>query len=184
MGNYKIILVLLTIIGIQSCSNTSKKENNTTSTPYKTTAPSRLYFKNMRSINYNSEAIGDNQMDVFSFRKLDNVQNRPIIFPQIIDHWVADRAYLKLVTNEIADSVIQEMLLLKDENQSDTIDLQANRPNEQTQIAIKIHEALKKEKQIFAITKDGKQVLLLEDKMDRYYFSIIMKDYYRLTDIM
>lgn len=184
MGNYKIILVLLTIIGIQSCSNTSKKENNTTSTPYKTTAPSRLYFKNMRSINYNSEAIGNNQMDIFRFRKLDNVQNRPIIFPQIIDHWVADRAYLKLVTNEVADSIVQKILLLKDETQSDTIALQANKPSEQTQITIKIHEALKNEKKIFAITKGGKQVLLLEDKMDRYYFSIIMQDYYRLTDIM
>lgn len=138
----------------------------------------------MRSINYNSEAVGNNQIDIFRFRKLDEVQNRPIIFPQIMDYWILDRAYLKLVSNKAANSVIRDTLIFKDKNLLDTLVIRANRPEEQTQIVIKIHDTLKKEQQIFAITKEGKQLLLLEDKMDRYYFDIIMKDYYRLIDIM
>ena len=138
----------------------------------------------MRSINYKSEAVGNNQIDIFRFRKLDEVQNRPIIFPQIMDYWILDRAYLKLVSNKSANSVIRDTLIFKDKNLLDTLVIRANRPEEQTQIVIKIHDTLKKEQQIFAITKEGKQLLLLEDKMDRYYFDIIMKDYYRLIDIM
>ena len=182
MGNYKIILVLLSIIGIHSCSNTSN--HNPPSTAFKTNPPSRLYFKNMRSINYNSEVMSKQQIDIFRFRKLDEVQNRPIIFPQILDYWILDRAYLKLVGNKAADSILQDTLILKNENLLDTIVFQTNRPEEQTQIVIKIHEALKKKKQEFAITKEGKQLMLLEDKMDRYYFDIIMKDYYRLIDMI
>ena len=86
--------------------------------------------------------------------------------------------------NKAADSILQDTLILKNENLLDTIVFQTNRPEEQTQIVIKIHEALKKKKQVFAITKEGKQLLLLEDKMDRYYFDIIMKDYYRLIDMI
>ena len=98
----------------------------------------------MRSINYNSEAVGNNQIDIFRFRKLDEVQNRPIIFPQIMDYWILDRAYLKLVSNKAANSVIRDTLIFKDKNLLDTLVIRANRPEEQTQIVIKIHDTLKK----------------------------------------
>lgn len=85
------ILILILWMGCQSESVERYRNGNDL---FKTTAPSFIYFKNIKSLKYQSTRNPKTQMDFYRPKTFTKVLNQPIIYPVIIHNWLEDESYL------------------------------------------------------------------------------------------
>lgn len=77
----------------------SKPQDSKPTGLFATTAPSKIYFNNIRSIQYYRNRKPGTKLDVYRHKKFSMTNKRPIIYPLIIDNWMKDEAYLFVEQN-------------------------------------------------------------------------------------
>ena len=94
--NRKIYLFLC-LVFLGSCTTDSlplpPKEGKR---EFRTSDPSRLYFKNLRVNNYELEELAQLRMRLYRLRNCVQIDQGPAIIPLIVDNWLQDEAYLLL----------------------------------------------------------------------------------------
>ena len=183
MGKYKILIVLLlSILGL-SCEQ-SMETNNSSAISYQTSDPSRLFFKNMKSINYDLKEAGNSKIEFYQLKKWESNTPRPLLIPVIANNWLEDKAYLLLKKNVYwRKNLPDASIIFKSEHEEKSFKLERKNPEEQTQMALEIYDALTKQEGSYHIhLQDSTQINLFKDNMDLYYFTTTVKDYLRLID--
>lgn len=85
------ILALILLISCQSNPVERQRHGNER---FKTTAPSLIYFKNIKSLKYQNNRNPQTQMDFYRPKAFMKSTNTPIIYPVIVHNWLEDESYL------------------------------------------------------------------------------------------
>lgn len=181
-----IAALFLCTISLISCSEPSRTDTTKdTESPFLVKDPNYIYFKNVRKYYYTeSRAPGgkpSERMNIYQLRKFSAAKERPLIYPQIIDNWLEDKAYLFLERNEYP---IATPLTLYATAGRDTSVIRMERPTPQAQWATaeKIARALEADQSLFVLNEASARVPIFEQKTDRLAFLTTIKDFRRLTE--
>lgn len=152
------------------------------SAQFRTTPPSRLYFKNMRSYYYEQSTDAPTKIDRYTLKKFRDASARPLLLPIIADNWLADEAYLFL---EKDTSVMDSNTLLfqfEQDHAMDTLQLVKFDVENQYLLAKELYERLKKSHKIRIYTKNKIWQPLFKNQAEQAYYLRVMDDYYNLIE--
>lgn len=165
-------IIFFMLIALSGCKLDHKDKVDRSRFSFKTTADSRAFFTNVRSIYYHREIIANGEVVAFRFRGRDTDTTHFYIYPTIVLNLQTNDALLFLETASKEDTLkinIGEMeLFLGDQSREEVLEF-----------ATMIYEGIMAEKNI---TVHNKQKLFKDDS-DRENFRKVMSDYYRLTRI-
>ena len=174
-------ILIFVLILLNGCTNTPQQQSNSTTSSFRTTAPSQLYFKNMRSIYYNVEEQEKSRIEIYQLKQFTKDTDRPIVYPIIANNWLNDEAYLMLKTNDFVHGFSQP-LQVEIMEQDKTITLASPTAQEQYVMAIDIYEALKAGHTLKVMGADEKAYPLFDGKFDRNHYTTTLRDYLRLIE--
>ncbi len=171
------IFILLILIG---CESGSVERQQNGDVRFKTTAPSLIYFKNIKSLKYQINRDPQSQMDFYRPKAFMKATNLPIIYPVIVQNWLEDESYLVFEKKNIADSA---KILVKGKN-GNSIEL--NWPSEDyvEQLAFirKLEGLLKSNQNIEIKVAEGEVKSLDYSIPERTSFLIVIQDFLNLTE--
>ncbi len=85
-----LFIIFLLFFG---CSDVKPPKENKDS-PFRTTVPSQIYFKNMRSLHYTETDTKQEGVKRFEPKSIEKNAIRPKVFPIIYQNWLKDEAYI------------------------------------------------------------------------------------------
>jgi len=178
MRYFLIVPLLLTLAGCTPSSVNSQEAD--TPKAYRTTQPSLLYFKNMRSANYQQEEQKATRITSYTHNRLrDQHQDSLGFTPQIASDWLNDRAFL---IPQWAGNQVQPSMPLTILYETDSLVLASPTPMAQTDWLLQVHELMQAGEQLRLKTGQQDAIPFLQDPRLRSTFSTVVKDYLRLTE--
>ncbi len=176
----KFLLTIASIALLCSCMHsTTPKQPDQPDPKFRTTQPSRLYFKNMRSYYYQQSTQPSTRIDLYNLKK-----HKPYpIQPIIADNWMQDEAYI-LLECHACEQFPDTLLFRKSTTQesSDTYTYAGRDPYAQLALANWLFDALQAGHKIELRTINQEWVPILQTVPDRSAFLHVMKDYLRLIE--
>jgi len=166
-----------------ACSNEQPEDGGQQFPAFQTTAPSQLYFKNMRSTYYRQTVKAGSRTDLYRLRSFSDTEQRPLIYPVIANNWMADEAYLLIETNDYVGGW-PDTLQIKWQSDADSgrLELPTARLKEQYQFALQLNEKIRQNHDLRIKKADGAWVPLFENQKDRRNYQTTLNDYRRLTE--
>lgn len=182
MKNYWIASLFLTVLF--ACGPSGQQGGNGTGERlFRTTAPSLLYFKNMRSSYYRVEEQPQSRIELYRSSRFEETAYRPIIYPIIVNNWLEDEAYLFLQPNEYEGGYLAPLTFAQDTLPgSERFLLQPATPLRQRELGLLIYDGLLKGEPWYVAAADSALVPLFRQGSDRQAFLSTVQDYLRLTE--
>lgn len=167
-----------------ACGDTADRQSTGTGERrYRTTPPSLLYFKNMRSSNYTVEEQPKSRIELYRLNKYDFSPKAPTLYPVIANNWLEDEAYLFLKTNDWEQGFFNPLTVSRDTAWSgDLKTLQPPTPGQQYELALALYESLKQGEAWYVAAADSTFTPLFSDGNERAYYLTTVRDYLKLTD--
>ncbi|MEL7422548.1 MAG: hypothetical protein AAFN81_06135 [Bacteroidota bacterium] len=155
-------------------------------TRFQTTDPSRLYFNNIRSSNYNTQDFPQRYSKSYTLNNWPDTASTPFLVPTIIDYWLYDQAYLELNWQSLPANISLELpwtLVCTSETKTDTVLMEGKRWDQQFEFAAAIHAAILEPKQELALLlSDSIRVPVMQDSEVRRLFRLTWRDHQALAD--
>ncbi len=171
------IFSLLLLIG---CESGSVKRQQHGDLQFKTTAPSLIYFKNIRSLKYEHNRNPKSQMDFYRPKVFSKTTSQPVIYPVIVQNWLEDESYLIFEKKNIADSA-KIFVVDKDGNRTEL-----NWPEkdylEQLVFVRNLETILKSNQKVLIGENDGEVIPLAYSISERTSFLSVVQDFQNLTE--
>ena len=149
-------------------------------------APSFLYFKNMRSIKYEETPASNTNKVVYQFKQWEEVKDRPQLIPQIICNILKDEAYLMLAQNDYENGISKPLQIRRVGEEESIINEVGSATQSgiqyQTAFAIAIANAMSKNELLEIKDNQGEWQPIFQNEDDRQYYLITLQDYLRLTE--
>lgn len=150
---------------------------------FRTTTPSQLFFKNIRSSSYNVQRKEDTKIDRYTLKKFSRTADRPILYPVIVNNWLEDEAYIFIEKNNYPDFSDTISVRWESDTTAGQFDIHHfNRPN-QFEFAGQLYEVLLRNYQIYVKNSRGQWVPLFAENYDRNNYLITLRDYYQLIEV-
>ncbi len=177
-------LVVLGLAFLTACYAPEPQKEFKGKKQFRTTDPSRLYFKNMRSAYYYRSRRPNSKKDIYKLRKASKEFDRPLLYPVIINDWLNDEAFVFIEKNNFKD-FHTDSLIVQWQEADTTGTFFMTTPTKEAQYAFagEIYDALTKGKSLEMKTKNGGFVSIFQRQQDAMNFVIVMRDYYRLTEV-
>ena len=163
-----------------------QQEDNAGDRTYRTTAPSLLYFKNMRSSYYTLNEQPRTRIELYRLRKFVQLSGEEIVLvPVIANNWMKDEAYLFLESPELGKGLASP-ITIRWEAQGDTglYQLQPATIDKQYELAMQLYKSLLEGHQIEALAADSTWAPIFTGKDSRSHFITSVRDYLRLTEAL
>lgn len=179
---HKFFLLLSLFLG--ACTAEGPAEPKVTQhSVFRTTAPSQLYFKNIRSTAYYVDRKPQSKKDIYRLRAFSNTRKRPILVPLIVQNWLEDEAYLFLEPNDY-EYGFADSLLLRWTEAGDTTQyyMPFRGKEEELKMAEKIFGALAENRKLEVKTRENGWQPIFQEGDDRRHFLITLGDYFRLVE--
>lgn len=149
----------------------------------RTTAPSRLYFKNVRASDYASTEEDASRADIYRFRDFPDTAAAPMLLPVIVDNWLEDEAYVRFATIPYPQGYARPLQLIgQTAGQPDTLTLNATDPAAQLAFAERLYRMLKRNGRISIVTTDPNSRSLGLDESGQQWTLTVLEDYLRLVE--
>ncbi len=148
---------------------------------FRTTPPSLLYFKNIRSVYYERSEQKGSRIELYRLRKFGQLEQKHTIVPVIANNWLEDEAYLLLEAEGPAFAT-PLTIRWKTGSGEGVYRLQPAGADKQYEMAMQLYESLQAGHQLSAMRTDSTWIPVLEGKDVRSYFSTAVRDYLRLTE--
>ena len=178
----KNIFFLLLFVLLYACEGTPAGHTRPPRQLFHTTAPSQLYFKNMRSYHYAQSTKPGTRIDTYTLKKFSTDSKSPVLIPIIENNWMEDEAYILLEKNNYPDwsDTLQLQFETGEEIEFPTI----STLNMEAQYAFAKHlyEELKQGHRINVYTPNQRWQPLYESQPERANFLRVLQDYYNLTE--
>lgn len=173
-----ILLFFLILSGCPPSPNYNKEQGT-----FNMTAPSLLYFKNIRSIAYEQQTQEGTRIDLYKLKRFDTDNTRPILYPIIASNWMNDEAYLLIRTNNFKKGFAEPLNVVwqKEDSQGEYL-LESSSWDNQYHFAHLIYQSINEGDQLSIRDRQGNLTPLFHKGMDRNNFMTTMRDYYRLTE--
>jgi hypothetical protein len=179
------LLCLLALCFLIACQvdNASSESPKTEKSPYHTTAPSLLFFKNMRSTYYTMEEQAKSRIELYRHARFQENNQRPLLIPVIANNWMEDEAYLFLEKAPYQNGYANPLTIrLVSGEGEEEIQLAPANVDNQYALSIKLYESIKASNSIMVKDSSGQWVGVLEEKSDRMYYTTTVRDFLKLTE--
>ncbi len=179
------LLFLLAFLFFWSCGESPEKDTTNISSIFSTTAPSHLFFKNMRSSYYEQSQQPNTRVDLYRLRKLSAPSNQPLIYPIIADNWMKDEAYLLVQTNEYEGGFSSPLKIFwKNGNEKGMIEMKSP-PNfdHQYEFALALNDLLKKDYNLEIENEQGERASIFEKYDQKSGFMTTVRDFQKLVEL-
>jgi len=162
------------------CASESVERQHHGDVRFKTTAPSLIYFKNIKSLKYENNRDPQSQMDFYRPKAFMKPTNLPTIYPVIVQNWLEDESYLIFEKKNIAESANIKVI----ENNGDSTALTWPGENyvEQLVFTQKIGELLKLNQNVLIVDKKEEIKDLKYTMSERTSFLTVLQDFLNLTE--
>lgn len=188
---YTWLIVSMLCIGYGCGNPAPTSDTNTqreTQRRFRTTDPSRIYFRNVRIINYQSTTQPGTRIDLYRWKRWPQQTEYPEIIPVIVDNWMQDQAYIRLEINPTAPPPNEPLTISWQHNPegqpstNDTLQLVSFRWEDQYQFATQIYEHLLANDLVTIQGNDSRYYPLFQDYESRNAFLVTLRDYFRLIE--
>ena len=176
------LFLIIFIISLFSCQHRKEERSRITNSVFQTDDPSRIYFNNIRSINYYRTRKPNTDIDIYQLKKTVRTDERPIVRALILDNWMDKEAYVFVEKNEYPSFHEPLTVIIQGDNTVDTLQLAVFNKKNQYQFTEQVYHALTNRHPVAVKTKGGSFVPIYETYQDRNNFLTTLKDYYVLID--
>ena len=180
----KYLLIAGCLFGwLVACGPAAESPAAAAETQFRTTQPSHLYFKNIRSSRYQQETQADSRLDLYQLRASADTEQRPILHPVIVDNWMADEAYLQLEPNAYEGGFTDTLRVAwRSERDSGQFELARRDWPSQFRFAQRLYKGLQAGQHFRIQTAAGGYARLLEENKDRQNFLTTLRAYNKLIE--
>ncbi|MCB0560266.1 MAG: hypothetical protein H6573_21290 [Lewinellaceae bacterium] len=163
----------------------STKSEASAGSPYRTTAPSLLYFKNIRSTYYEQSEQPGARIELYRLRQFSQPAKEHVLIPVIANNWLEDEAFIFLEPVDFGQPWAQPLTVRwQGEKDSGLYRLQPANVDKQYELALQLYESLLAGHQLNALAADSTWAPLMESKNTRGYYLTTIRDYLRLTEAL
>jgi hypothetical protein len=148
----------------------------------RTTPPSRIFFKNVRSTSYQWHQDPDSRTDFYLLRKIARQSPPPALYPVIADIWMQEQAHILLRREDNTSLPIPTTIYWKKEKESGYFQLEGLSPISQYEFALNIYGSILKNYELEVEFPGEARKKLFPDQNDRQHYMLSMQDYLRLTE--
>ena len=150
---------------------------------FRTTQPSHLYFKNIRSNSYQMETQTGTRVDLYQLRSSADTKGRPMLYPVIADNWMEDEAYIFLEPNDFTEGFSDTLRVAwRTQRDSGRYELAPHNREGQFRFAQQLYEGLRAGYRFHIRTADGDYAPLFQNNRDRRNFLTTLRDYNKLIE--
>lgn len=180
----KIIISGMIGLLLAACGERSAPQDKKAPRPeYRTTAPSLLYFKNMRSSYYQMAEQPESRIELYRLRKFSPPLREPLLVPVIANNWLEDEAYLFLETAGNGSAFATPLTVRwEGQDKAAPYQLQPASAARQQELALQVYEGLQEGRRLEAMAADSSWVSLFENREFRGHYITTVRDYLRLTE--
>ncbi len=179
----KKYLIIVCLSSLFSCDIPEAQKEFRGERQYRTTDPSRLYFKNMRSVYYFRSRKPHSKKDIYTLKRTSRDRDRPLLYPTIINNWLEDEAYIFIEKNAYPYFPKDSLhITWQSSDSTGTFTLDIPTKKAQYEFAGALYEGLRQGHQLTFESEKGETVSLFDRHQDRKDFLIVMRDYYKLTE--
>ncbi len=178
MNKGLVILILLCLVS--GCNPDKRRKVDQGNIVFSTDDASRLFFKNVRRIYYELEAMDVAKLNIYRHKQRVLSTDLPVLNLAIVDNWRYDEAYLLLEPNEFLGNSTELIVRWQMGEESDTISYKQGNKADQVAFADSIYNLLQQDCRFKIQIKDS-WVSFLDSDKSREAFRVTMFDYYRLV---
>jgi len=179
----KKYLVLMCFVGLFACDVQEARKEYTGKREFRTTDPSRLYFKNMRSAYYFRSRRPNSKKDIYVLKKNSKDSDRPVVYPLIINDWMNDMAFIFIEKNKYKYFPEGNLnILWQDADSTGNFVWKSPTKEAQFEFAKAIYQGLLKGYDMSMVSEKGDTIPFLEVHQDRRNFVVAMGDFYKLVE--
>lgn len=149
---------------------------------FRTTPPSRIYFKNIRSTAYQWEQDPNSRTGYYLLRKIGKQTNKPALYPVIADIWMEDQAQLILKSGRYDTIPTPVRIFWEGKNDSGVYPLDTLDASSMYNLSLQVYEAIRSGHKLEISFAGTPKMPLFNYSSDKSNFSISMQDYLRLTE--
>ncbi len=170
-------------VGLFACDTPKPQKEYTGKRQFRTTDPSRLYFKNMRSAYYFRSRRPNSKKDIYKLKKSSKDIDRPLLEPTIINDWMNDMAFVFMEKNKYKYFPDDDDLNILWQHADSTGNFvwKSLTKEAQFEFAGAIYDGLLKGYNMSMISAKGDTIPFLDVHQDRKHFAVVMRDFYKLT---
>lgn len=181
----KLIASLLPALLILVACEQKMERRATGERQLRTTVPSQLYFKNLRSADYTVIAEQHPRLDVYRLKAFPDSSVQPLIVPLIVVNWLDDEAYLRFQTVPYPAGYERPLRLTyaSPAGGLDTLVLESDDPARQRQLATQLREIIARRAYRSIVTKSGEFAPIFEREYGVNWLKTSLDDYFSLTDL-
>ncbi|MEK6477804.1 hypothetical protein WJR50_09730 [Catalinimonas sp. 4WD22] len=185
MRHFLSLYTLLLPFLIVSCDGSKRKEVDEKSAKFTTSDASELFFKNVRSIQYNKTVMSEAGLDVYHFKEQVEAEDRPILDLSIVVNWRHDQAYILTEPNAYLQSLDTLKIMWQDTVTQDSGVFQfANSDKaEHFQLAVQLYRCIQDQRPLYVLN-DEQKIPFMRRRDEREAFRKTMVDYLRLVDLL
>jgi hypothetical protein len=175
---------VLSLLFSFACSDISPEEASAEKSVFSTTAPSHIFFKNMRSSYYQATQQAGTKVDLYQLRKIKTDASVPLIYPVIADNWMKDEAYVLIQTNEYEKGFQSPLSVYWSSEKEEGVIEMKSPPNFEHQyaFALELEEALRKNYRLHVLDGNGEEVAVFEAYDEKSVFLTTLRDYKKLVE--
>jgi len=179
----KKYLVLMCFVGLFACDVQEARKEYTGKREFRTTDPSRLYFKNMRSAYYFRSRRPNSKKDIYTLKKISKDTDRPLLHPLIINDWMNDMVFVFIEKNKYKYFPNDNLNIMWEHADSTGSFVWKSLTKEaQFEFTGAIYDGLLKGYDMAMVSEKGDTIPFLEVHQDRKNFAVVMRDFYKLTE--
>ncbi|MDF9801126.1 hypothetical protein OKW21_006389 [Catalinimonas alkaloidigena] len=185
MRHFLNLYTLMLCFIIMACNGSKYKEVDEKSAKFTTSDASELFFKNVRSIQYDKAVMGDTKLDVYRFKEQVEAEDRPILNLSIVVNWRYDEAYVLTEPNAFLQSLDTIKIMWQDTvaQENGTYQFSNGNKAEHFQLAVQLYRSIQDQRALY-ILNDDQQIPFMRRRDEREAFRKSMVDYLRLVDLL
>jgi len=183
MKRIPLFIVALLIV---ACNVTPEKRVDQNQAKFRTSADSRLFFKNVRQIYYEHEVPANTKLEVYRFGKRNLAADKPVINVALVNNWLYDEAYVIIEPSAYFDNMSSIEVEWQDavSKQSGVYRFNFGPKDNHFKFASEIYQSVLAKHKLLVYTPDKQWVELFQSEADRDNFRKTMKDFYRLVNLL
>jgi len=185
-SHFFVAILFLSLVTLAACENPAPSTTkHAAANPFLVRDPNYIYFKNVRRFYYEERlATADKPSQrkyIYRLRNLSIVEDHPMIYPEIIDNWFEDEAYLALRANNFPLAQPLQIIALA-RGDTSYIPLHDSSLAKQWEAAQQIRKALDAGNTLLVRDATQQLVPIFVRKTEQLAFRTTLRDFERLTE--
>lgn len=179
-------ILFLSLLSLGACENPAPPTaKQAAENPFLVRDPNYIYFKNVRRFYYEERLVTTDKPSerkyIYRLRNISVAEDHPMIYPEIIDNWFQDEAYLALRTNNFPLAQPLQIIALA-KGDTSYISVHDSSFAQQWEAARQIEKALNAGNTLLVRDSKRKLVPVFVQKTEQLAFRTTLKDFERLTE--